>query len=219
LSHCITQLIVGNNLWPCGWRRLVREHCWQLKWSFLERTPIGSVIQCLFVSLLPQLFIGHISSYPYNRPISSVLSISASTCTRISHPEDGTVRSSERSQKLGQIFINVWYLLYWVTILHCSTHQSQNWFTTNVRISLHFTEAAIIRCTFEDFGCVVLINIPMSGDILQLCLWILCYDGDVSCSHYVNFNFVSGHFLRRWPSYVIASKGAVGINCANGRTA
>jgi hypothetical protein len=40
----------------------------------------------------------------------------------------------------------------------------------NQYIFLYFTEAAIISCTFEDFGCVVLINIHMSGDILQMCL-------------------------------------------------
>ena len=44
-------------------------------------------------------------------------------------------------------------------------------------------------------------------------------DDDVYCFHYVNFDFVSGHFLRRGSSYMIASKGAVDINCASGRTA
>jgi len=61
----------------------------------------------------------------------------------------------------------------------------------------HFTEAAIISCTFEEFGWIALINIHMSVDILQLFLWIALDYGDVSWSHYVNFDFVSGHFLRR----------------------
>ena len=74
--------------------------------------------------------------------------------------------------KVGNIKPNFHKYLIFLVLSKCIAlqHTSVTELIYNQYVFLQFTEAAIICCTFEEFGCVVLINIHMSGDILQLCL-------------------------------------------------
>lgn len=222
MSHCVSQLIVRNNLWQCGWRRLDRE---QLECTFrtLDRWNSLSWKSLLLAPLYQACFspschnswlvifpLSHINdmfllSYPFHHPHE----LEPLTLKMLA------VLSPERSEKLGQIFTNVLYFLYWVRVSHFRSSITE--LTYNC-IFLHFTKAAIFSRTFEECGCIGLINIHMSGDTLQLCVWIPCDNSHVACSHYVNVDLVFDNCLRRWPCNMTANKGAVDVSCAGGRT-
>lgn len=94
-------------------------HSWTLKrfcWNSLLLAPLYQV--CFCTSYHNSSLV--IFPLPHITDIFYFLSIAASTWTSIGHPEDGAVRSSERSEKYGHIFINVLYFLYWERVSHFS---------------------------------------------------------------------------------------------------